>query len=144
MQPTQTDRSSWLATLLVATSLALVCGSCTSSNVYETENARPNAIEFKSKISNSSLKDKIDVVSVYVGQASGLLRVQANVVNGSDYNARYMYKVTWYDGQGLKLPANSDFWTRREMNAGGKDEIAAIAPSGKAADWRLEIRPWDN
>ncbi|MDZ4753562.1 MAG: YcfL family protein [Phycisphaerae bacterium] len=116
---------------------------CSSSNTYETKNARPNAIEFDSKISNPFLKGKVDVTSCYVGQADGLLRVQANLVNESAGNALYMYKFTWYDSSGLKIGASTDAWTRRELNGGAQGEITALAPTRATVDWRLEIRPWD-
>jgi len=126
-------------------SAAFVLGGlgCSSSNVYETKKARPNAIDFSEKISNPFLKERVDVQSAFVGEADGLLRVQANIENRSSANALYMYKFTWYDKQGLKASSNSDFWTRRELNAGARGEIVGLAPSSDVVDWRLEIRPWD-
>jgi len=115
---------------------------CSSSNTYETKNARPNAIEFESKISNPFLKDKVEVTSCYVGQADGLLRVQANIRNETDNAAFYMYKFTWYDSSGLKIGASTDAWTRRDLNGGAQGEITALAPTRATVDWRLEIRPW--
>ncbi len=130
-----------LATLLLAVALPL---GCSSSNVYETNNARPNAIEFESKISNPFLKGRVDVTSVFVGQSpDGLLRVQTNIVNRSSGNAQYMYAFTWFDAAGLKIGNNHDFWTRRELNSGASGEISGLAPTKNAVDWRLEIRPWD-
>lgn len=114
-----------------------------TSNVYETKTAHPTLADFQSHISNPFLKDRVDVTSAYVGQASGLMRVQCNIVNRTAAPAFYMYKFTWFDAQGLKLSTNSDFWTRRELNGGGQEEITAISPTGAAVDWRLELRPWD-
>lgn len=132
-----------LLACLVLTGAALPA-ACKSSNVYETDNARPNAIDFSKKISNPFLRDKVDVTSVYVGNTpDGLLRVQPNITNRTNAIAYYMYRFTWFDGQGLKIPANADFWTRREMNAGAVEEITAVAPTRSAVDWRMEIRPWD-
>lgn len=128
--------------LLAALAFVSLTG-CKSSNVYQTETARPNAIDFEQKISNPFLKDRVNVQTVFVGQADGLLRVQANIANGSGANALYMYKFTWFDAQGLKASSNSDFWTRRELNAGASGEITGLAPSRSVVDWRLEIRPWD-
>jgi hypothetical protein len=72
-------RTPAILALVVAASFA---GACTSSNVYETKNARPNAIEFDSKISNPFLKGRVDVTSCYVGQTpDGVLRVQVNIEN---------------------------------------------------------------
>ena len=124
--------------------LAVHLGGCNSSNVYETTNARPNAIEFDSKISNPFLKGRLDVTSCYVGQTpDGVLRVQCNIQNKSGGNAQYMYAFTWFDSSGLKIGNNHDFWTRRELNAGASGEIPGLAPTKNAVDWRLEIRPWD-
>ncbi len=129
---------------LVAAILILSIGSCnTASNVYATKNARPNAIDFESKISNPFLKDRVDVTSCYVGDADGLLRVQVNISNTTSANALYMYKFTWYDASGLKVSNNSDFWTRRELNGGASSEIVGLGPNKATVDWRLEIRPWD-
>jgi uncharacterized protein YcfL len=126
---------------ILTTGLLAGCGS---SNVYETSNARPNAVEFESKISNPELKGKVDVQSAFVGNTpDGLLRVQWNIANRSVGNAFYMYRVTWFDSAGLKIGNNHDFWTRREMNGGAVDEISGLAPNLSAVDWRLEIRKWD-
>jgi uncharacterized protein YcfL len=131
-----------LASILLLVVLAPV--ACSSSNVYQTNTARPNAIDFQSKISNPFLRDRVNVTSVFVGQTpDGCLRVQPNIQNTSGANVFYMYRFTWFDAQGLKLSTNTDFWTRRELNAGGIDEITAVSPTNKAVDWRLEIRPWD-
>ncbi len=133
-----------IAHSLVAAMLITGISSCnTASNVYETKNARPNAIDFESKISNPFLKGRVDVTSCYVGDADGLLRVQANITNTTSANALYMYKFTWYDASGLKVSNNSDFWTRRELNGGASGEIIGLAPTKATVDWRLEIRPWD-
>lgn len=129
--------------LLVGAALAAPFAGCKSSNTYETTKARPNAIDFSEKISNPFLKERVDVQSAFVGEADGLLRVQANIENRSSSNSLYMYKFTWFDKQGLKASSNSDFWTRRELNAGAKGEIIGLAPSNDVIDWRLEIRPWD-
>lgn len=132
------------AALVAATLLAAALGGCSSSNVYETTNARPNAVEFQTKISNPFLKGRVDVTSCYVGQTpDGLLRVQCNLENKSGGNAQYMYMFTWFDAAGLKIGNNSDFWTRRELNAGASGEVPGLAPTKNAVDWRLEIRPWD-
>ena len=53
-------------------------------------------------------------------------------------------KSTWFDGQGMKVTGNSEFWTRREVNGGGEIEIVGMAPKSACRDWRLEIRPWDS
>ena len=131
-----------IAVALVAVLLG-ASGGCSSSNTFETRNARPNAIEFESKISNPFLKGRVDVASAFVGEADGLLRVQANIENRSSNTALYMYKFTWFDQNGLKISNNHDFWTRRELNGGAFGEIVGLAPTRKAVDWRLEIRPWD-
>ncbi len=132
------------AAILTLAAVATLAGACTSSNVYETKNARPNAIEFDSKISNPFLKGRVDVTSCYVGQTpDGLLRVQVNIQNRSGGNAQYMYAFTWFDASGLKIGNNHDFWTRREMNTGASGEISGLAPTKGTVDWRLEIRPWD-
>lgn len=123
--------------------VVLVAAGCSSSNVYQTENARPNAVEFSSKISNPFLGDRVFVQSAFVGNADGLLRVQANIQNRTGANALYMYKFTWFDANGLAVNAFSEFWTRRELNAGAFGQIVGMAPTNAVVDWRLEIRPWD-
>lgn len=127
-----------------AVGVATLVSGCESSNVYETTNARPNAIDFQSRISNPFLKGRVDVTSCYVGETpDGLLRVQCNVQNKGGNNAQYMYMFTWFDSAGLKIGNNHDFWTRRELNAGASGEVPGLAPTKNAVDWRLEIRPWD-
>lgn len=125
-------------------SVALVSG-CESSNTYRSEPAaRPNQVDFASRVSNPFLADKIDVTSAFVAESDGLLRVQANVRNQTKGNGRFMYRWTWFDGQGMKVTGNSEFWTRREVNGGGEIEIVGMAPKSACRDWRLEIRPWDS
>ncbi len=131
---------------LVAASLAVaILAGCESSNTYRPErSARPNQIEFQSRVSNPFLAGKVDVISAYDSKSDGLLRVQANIRNQTNGNARFMYRWTWFDGKGMKVTANSDFWTRREVNGGGEIEVVGIAPKSACNDWRLEIRPWDS
>jgi uncharacterized protein YcfL len=131
-----------LRTLPPLVVLALAA-ACSSTNVYRTDEARPNAVEFERKISNPFLRDRVNVQSAFVAQADGLLRVQVNVANTSGANALYMYRFTWFDGQGMRVTGNADFWTRRELNAGAANEIIGLAPTSAVVDWRLEIRPWD-
>lgn len=132
--------------LLIVSALALAQATgCKSSNTYKSEpSARPNQVEFESHISNPFLAGKIDVTSAYTAESDGLLRVQANVRNQTNGNGRFMYRWTWFDGQGMKVTGNADFWTRREVNGGGEIEIVGMAPKSACRDWRLEIRPWDS
>jgi uncharacterized protein YcfL len=132
-----------LSALLALLPCGAHLGGCSASNVYSTSNARPNAVDFSSKISNPFLKNQVEVTSAFVGQADGLLRVQANIRNISSSNVTYMYQFTWFDSMGLRASSNSDFWTRRELNGGALAEIVGLAPSSKVVDWRLEIRPWN-
>ena len=131
---------------LVAALLAVaILAGCENSNTYKSErSARPNQLEFESRVSNPFLAGKVDVTSAYAAESDGLLRVQANIRNQTNGNARFMYRWTWFDGQGMKVTANSDFWTRREVNGGGEIEIVGMAPKSACRDWRLEIRPWDS
>jgi uncharacterized protein YcfL len=132
--------------LPVFLTLALVAAvGCDSSNTYRSERtARANRIELESRVSNPFLAGKIDVTSAYAVETDGLLRVQANIRNETKGNGRFMYRWTWFDGQGMKVTGNSDFWTRREVNGGGEIEIVGMAPKAACRDWRLEIRPWDS
>jgi uncharacterized protein YcfL len=137
-------RSSRLS-LLAASLAAAVLAGCENSNTYKSEgSARPNQLEFESRVSNPFLAGKVDVTSAFAAESDGLLRVQANIRNQTNGNARFMYRWTWFDGQGMKVTANSDFWTRREANGGGEIEIVGMAPKSACRDWRLEIRPWDS
>jgi len=129
---------------LASLALALLAG-CENSNTYKSErSARPNQLEFEQRVSNPFLAGKVDVTSAYAAESDGLLRVQANIRNQTNGNARFMYRWTWFDGQGMKVTGNSEFWTRREVNGGGEIEIVGMAPKSACRDWRLEIRPWDS
>jgi len=137
-------RTAFVGTVVLLGLLGPVAG-CDNSNVYRSpQTARPNEIDFASRVSNPFLGDQIEVASAYAAESDGLLRVQANLRNLTNGNRRFMYRWTWFDGQGMKVTGNSDFWTRRELNGGGEMEITGIAPKSACRDWRLEIRPWDS
>lgn len=130
----------------IVTLVLLALAACTSP-VNTAEPAHSGATpqeQWIDKIEKSStLADKVNVVSAYVGESGGNRRVQLNVKNGGNYPQDLRYRFEWFDGQGFKLYNPTEGWTNLTLRAGEQASLQATAPSPDAVDWRFTVQDWD-
>lgn len=64
--------------------------------------------------------------------------VQAELVNCTDYIARLVYTVEWFDAQGLKIETPST-WIPCSVLPGKHESLSFVAPTPAAKDFRISI-----
>ena len=111
--------------------------------------ASPNAIDFNRINTDGKVNKAALVESVYESNVDGLRRVQLNLVNrqggtfGSNKTRGVRWKAAWYDTNGLEIPSGTDGWKTVFLDSGSAETLTFTAPTPDAADWRINLQPWN-
>ncbi|MEM7623088.1 MAG: DUF1425 domain-containing protein [Planctomycetota bacterium] len=134
--------------LALMTALLAVAGAgmsgCEATGVNTVRPANPPVsptAEHLARITtNPTLESRAAVTSVFVDDASGLLKVQANVQSLVTGPSWIQYHFDWFDGRGMVIEGPSDGTARVQLLPGERVNLLGLAPTDRAADWRLTIR----
>ena len=115
---------------LIAASLAL----CACDTVNTVERANPSA--------NKKMVDYAYVAGINEAKTQGgLLKIQAEIVNRSSAYRNVNYKFEWFDSDGMAINSPNSVWISIPIEGGESRNISAVAPSPKAADFKLKLMP---
>jgi uncharacterized protein YcfL len=128
--------------LLVLLSLSLLTG-CHSVNSSEraVPEALPQGIETKQVVRDVSLEKKASVVEIRESRtASGLLRIQAQIVNRTSRRQDISYCFEWFDKDGMAVKTPLSVW--RTVSLAPKEQIAVggTSPTEAVVDFRLKLK----
>lgn len=116
---------------------------CKSINTVEraTPNASPNQIETKKFVTDRSLNNKIQLISMNETEVSGnILKVQAELRNKTKKRKEFYYQFEWYDADGMLVPTPASASRLTAILPGEFKIIADTAPSPRVVDFRLKLK----
>ncbi|MGA1980797.1 MAG: YcfL family protein [Sedimentisphaerales bacterium] len=73
----------------------------------------------------------------------GVLELNVNGRNNSQFTKRFRYRVEWLDADGQLIQSKTSVWL--PMSAMGKSTFSfkVIAPRAEAVDFRMDTRKWE-
>ncbi len=127
---------------LVAT-LALFAG-CKSQTVNTTDpafsRAMPDNVAIDQVVTDSSLKNKAGVIEVReTRNASGLMKVQAEIFNSTNKRQEINYRIDWVDDAGIIIDSPMSSWKRISLAGKESQMVTSTAPSPRATDFRIKL-----
>lgn len=121
------------AALIAATAFALTgCQSKGQVNTIQSSGT-------EQVVTDSALARAIAIEDVAFAPAGGLLKVQVTVRNTTRRDQYFHYQFSWVDSNGMLLNNPPPIWETKTLLGGESDVITAIAPTPKAADFRLKM-----
>jgi len=139
---TPSQRMRLLGCLVLGASLA--CSS--PPTVTEAERATPEhralTDEFVVFENESLLADHLVLEQVTRDPTAVPTVVQFELRNLADTSYDFMYRCLWLDENGIEILHSTDVWTRRTIAAAARMNLRCAAPSPRAVDYRLVLRPW--
>lgn len=107
--------------------VALMVSGCADKNSYV-------------KVVDDSIKGDIVVEKIDTRiSESGLMELQVMGDNKTQEYMKLRYRVVWFDKDGFEIKSLSQNWTELPVYKNANFTINAVAPSPKAADYRLFI-----
>jgi uncharacterized protein YcfL len=136
--------------LLFALALAVI--SC---------NEQASQIHLRSEVASDNLADNIVTrpvayaFSALIGEGieinqavmrrnnAGILELNVNGFNHSQFIKKFQYRVEWLDKDGVLIQTKTSVWLR--MSAMGKSPFSfkVVAPKPEAVDFRMDSRKWE-
>jgi uncharacterized protein YcfL len=136
--------------LLFAVALAFV--SC---------NEQASQIHLRSEVANDNLANNIVTrpvafaFSALIGEGievdqavmrrtkGGVLELNVNGHNNSQFTKKFQYRVEWIDQDGVLIQTKTSVWQR--MSAMGKSPFSfkVVAPRAEAVNFRMDTRKWE-
>ena len=122
---------------------ALLAAGC-QSTINTTERAEPagqrDMVAEKRLITDASLSRRVNIraVNQSVG-ASGLLKVQVELVNTTRSLQSFSYQFEWFDEQGMLVSGPATVFVPRQIEGKESIFITATAPGERAKDFRLKL-----
>lgn len=130
----------YIFSLITITALISAC-----STVNTVERAQPNAqtklLNDKRIITDSGLNDYAYVASVNETKVSGLLMIQAKIVNSTSALRQINYKFGWIDNNGMEVSSATATWMTLILEGGEAKNISAVAPNKNVCDFYLKLLP---
>jgi uncharacterized protein YcfL len=73
----------------------------------------------------------------------GVLELNVNGHNESQWTKKFQYRVEWIDQDGQLIQTKTSVWQR--MSAMGKSPFSfkVVAPRKEAVDFRMDTRKWE-
>ena len=133
-------RSFALVCLAVAALAVAGCQTVNTSQRAEPQ-ARPDVVDDQRIVTDSSLADKAAIVNVSQGRvgSTGLLKVQAELVNRTSSRQRINYRFEWFDQAGMRVDTPMSRWT--QVAPAGRETvwISDVAPTPDVVDYQLKL-----
>lgn len=96
-----------------------------------------------SKIEELGAMSYLRVTDLRATKRNGLLNIQAEVSNSDSANQQLYYRVKWLDGAGFSV-WDDEPWKPLVVYGKQKQLISLVAPTPKAADFRLVLQSPEN
>jgi uncharacterized protein YcfL len=128
--------------LTVLTGFTAGCQSSKSVNTTEPAFSRslPQEVMVDNVITDSSLEDEAQVISVTEGRTpGGLMRIQVEIYNSTRKRQEVNYQIEWFDDQGIIIDSPMTSWKRLSIPGNSSEPVTAVAPSPRAADFRIKL-----
>ena len=127
--------------LIPAFAAALLSGCASTVNTYEPaeQQAIIKPVQDKRVITDSALASKAFVAHINKANASGLLKIQAKIVNNTNDHCMVNYKFTWLDKDGMEFDSTTSKWQNIVLEGREAKFISAVAPSENVADFTLKL-----
>jgi len=77
-----------------------------------------------------------------VSAENELLNVVVPVTNVGGSAGKVRYRFDWFDAQGMEVNDPNRGWQRIHLESGETRHVSSIAPTPKAAGWRLNLARW--
>lgn len=113
--------------LILAAILAMTIGGCANKSYVKVVD---NSIE--RDVSIEDIKERVNA-------NSGLKEVQVMGENKSGEYLKLRYRVVWFDKEGFEIESIGSKWAELPVYKNADFTIHIVAPSPKAADYRLFI-----
>lgn len=96
-----------------------------------------------SKIEELGTMTYLRITDLRATKRNGLLNIQAEVTNSDSSNQQLYYRVKWLDGAGFSV-WDDEPWKPLVVYGKQKQLISLVAPTPKAADFRLVLQSPEN
>jgi len=110
-----------------------------SDNLVDNIVTRPVAYAFSALIGEG-----IEVTDAVLRRnQAGLLELNVNGINHSQFTRKFRYRVEWLDQDGQLIQTKTSVWLR--MSAMGKSTFSfkVVAPRPDAVNFRMDTRKWE-
>ncbi|MFA5251356.1 MAG: YcfL family protein [Phycisphaerae bacterium] len=100
---------------------------------------RPVAYAFSALINEGIAVDQ----AVLRRTKGGVLELNVNGHNNSQFTRKFQYRVEWLDQDGVLIQTKTSVWQR--MSAMGKSTFSfkVVAPKPEAVNFRMDTRKWE-
>lgn len=137
----------WLIAALASTLLA---AGCATKKGFEQKgfafgcpigDAKVGSMDdlVKAKVVSEGRRTTIEATEVRCSKSGDLMRIDANLNNDSRSVKRLSYKFRWIDREGMRA-WEEEAWKPLLMHENSNLVVNTIAPTNKAADFRLILR----
>ena len=118
---------------------------CSGNPVISAEKKKPDdsgsAPELTRVVVTGGLAKDVEVTGVKQAKVSGdLLKVQFNVHNVGGQPRRILYKVEWFDANGLMINDSSQFQQSHLIRASEPVALQSVATTPLAQNFRIKIQ----
>jgi uncharacterized protein YcfL len=93
----------------------------------------------KAKVMSEGRRTTIEATEVRCSRTGDLMRIDANLNNDSRSVKRIAYKFRWIDREGMRA-WEEEAWKPLLMHENSNLVVNTVAPTNKAADFRLILR----
>jgi uncharacterized protein YcfL len=110
-----------------------------SDNLVDNIVTRPVAYAFSALIGEGIEIDQ----AVMRRSSGGVLELNVNGHNNSQFTKKFRYRVEWLDQDGVLIQTKTSVWLR--MSAMGKSPFSfkVVAPRKEAVNFRMDTRKWE-
>lgn len=127
---------------IAALGVVLLSPGCATRSMNTVEAAQPegipNMIADKRIITDPSLSRKVYVVGINESVTeAGYKKIQVELYNRTRSMKAFTYRVEWFDHEGMIISSPLDNRTPTQIEGGQKRNIAVLATSPKAVDFRF-------
>lgn len=127
---------------MAALGAVLLSAGCATRSINTVEAAQPEGIPYmvadKRIITDPSLSRNVYVVGVNESfTEAGYKKVQIQIYNRTRSMKAFTYRVEWFDQDGMIITSSLDNRTPIQIEGGQKRNIAVLATSPKAVDFRF-------
>lgn len=127
---------------MTALSVILLSAGCATRSVNTVEAAQPEGVPYmvadKRIITDPSLSRAVYVIGVNESfTEAGYKKVQIQIYNRTRSVKAFTYRVEWFDQEGMIIASSLDNRTPVQVEGGQKRNIAILATSPKAVDFRF-------
>ncbi|WP_432799364.1 YcfL family protein [Poriferisphaera sp. WC338] len=126
--------------ILMAGSITLV--GCTTVNTVASDSGEPgyNSVPTRKIITDGSLRSKARVVDIRESRVGNdHLKIQAEILNTTSSRKSFNYRIDWLNADGMSIPSLMTKWKTKSIAGKETAFVTAVAPTSKAADFRLQL-----